>query len=345
MPNQELKGLLDALRNNNFEEINKKYKQDNITSAYKYVQNNLQEFDSAAEQFISDLHISKIVGTIKRRSLNYAEIEGWEKGVSDSHLVKKSVEGGDPNAQKFINIWIQKSLGPDAPDPSEHVCEYIGSNMMRLLRHENSPKFRIYADDQNITVTSKFIPRFESFNKKNAAAKEKLIKEGKGFANFLASSIICGDYDLHGDNVGSRTDENGELHWAGIDHGRALSYFMKMDFNPPKSLTPIQDPNSAKDFIAGMDRNIYPKELFKGLNFACELANELNHIDEDKLKKVATASLDALKRAYGEKFLENIEIENNLREKLGIGRNKPLSIETIEEEIINNIKRLKDELQ
>jgi ankyrin repeat protein len=353
MPKEDLKQknfkeILELIKENpeTFMEVCKKNppKQDVMAALDNHIQKHKADFSPELIEFIEDRHVNNIVGSVKQRPLANTSLDNWQPGLSKSRLVKKTKDKESNNTQKFKNTWIEKVVGAGDEDPSEQICEYLASNMMKLHRYENSPRFRLYSNDNQVTGASKFIHNFESFHDKSPADKQRLQKEGKGFASLLSSSILSGNYDLHSDNIGSRTDANGQIHWAGIDHGRGLSYNMAIDFNGDKIPAP-GGPQTAAKFIEGMDKSVYNEELFQGFGFACELVHEVDNINLDRMKKVIQGSIKNLRQAYGEDFLENQDIENLLREKMGISRPTELSIQIIEDTIMNNMERLQGELQ
>ena len=320
------------------------YKPKAYEGALTYIKEH--RYPSYYYQAIENAYLKTKIGEVKHRPIIY---EGNKPdGVTDGILVKKFPKNSkDSNILKHKNIWLKKNGGAGGGGLGEEACEYIGTNVTNLIMGKNSPKLRLYEDeDGSISLMSKFIPNFTTLRNIRADIRNEKLKKAKGFANFFVANVITGDYDFHSGNVGIRKDENRNNYIARIDNGRAFSYHIKRDFTlGTRSFVAIpQTATDIKNTMLGIS-NIYSPEMFQGIDFAGDLYQASANISTSRIRKVIRLSIDNLKAAYGEDFLSNEEIKNQFIQRLGIPVGTTLTKEYIEDRIIENTTRLKAELQ
>ena len=177
--------------------------------------------------------------------------------------------------------------------------------------------------------------------------------------------VLVADYDIHKQNIGIRTDEKGVQHWARIDNGRALSYNVICNFDQGSLSLGTQTAENFKETMLSVNKlykkvnkyfitkilslyygsknkdTVYKEDLFKGINFACELNTEADKADTNKFRKVIKLSIANLEKAYGNNFLSIPEINMELKRRMGIDWSAKLTEELIENKVIENITRLR----
>ena len=314
---------------------NKSFKAEAVKFALEYMEKNSSRFSQEMREAISDFFVERSVGTLKERPLE--KIAEKTDGINSGRMVSKPPKNQtDVNLLKQNKVWMQKD-GID--DVGEIFCELISTNLSNAMLGANSPKFRIHKDENgNVTVISKFLDDFKTLQD-SANDYEDFAKEAKGFANFFAANALLGDYDVHEGNVGLRIANDGSRHWARIDNGRGLSFNVDVNYRR-KKLLKLEQPQTAEGFKASMIRTGYDEELFKGIDFACELNQAANNIDEKRMRKIIKLSIKNLKEAYGENLLSNHKVKDELQYRMNIPLDTPLTEALIEEKIIENFKRI-----
>ncbi len=333
-----------------------KIKPDAMEMAINYIKENNINISKASLEVIDDIYLSRTIIPPKARpvTLKGSKISGGTTGRLVTKIANKITDFDESKLLKLQHTWMEKVGGNDAGGKGEEVCEYIGTNLVNQVMGKNSPKFRLYKDaNGNIKLMSKFIPKFKTiYDREDDGLLPVDTTKAKGFASFFAANILAGDYDVHGGNVGFTTDENGNHHWARIDNGRALSYNTERDFTKGiYGYTNLPTPQTAEGFKKTMlsvnmpNATYYPETLFEGINFACELNTEAEKVDINKFRKVIKLSIDNLKIAYGNNFLDIPEINTELKERMGFAASDRLTEKLIEDKVIENITNLKAELK
>lgn len=319
---------------------NKSFKTDAIVGAIEYMQNNPQRFSQEIKEQFNDLLLEKKVGAVKTRPLE--KIGAKDTGITPGSFVHKLPKNAtDDNLLKQSRTWVYKG---GANDPGEIVFEIIGTNLFNDLMGDNSPKLRLHKDSNgNVLVMSKFIENFKTLDAIDQDVEE-LFSKAKGFAKFFAATSLFSDYDFHQRNVGFRQNDNAELEWARIDNGRALSYFVGNSYKR-KKLYELKEAQTVEGMKDSMIKTGYHEELFEGFDFAYELNQAVNQIDEKKLRKIIKFSMRNLQEAYGENFLDNDKIKEEFRFRMHINKSINLTPQLIEDEIIGHINRLRAELK
>lgn len=318
---------------------NRTFKAESISLAIEYMEKNPNRFSPELREALNDFLIEKNIGMVKTRPL--VKIAEKEEGISKGRLVNKLPKNEtDTNTLKHLTRRMQKG---DADDPGEIICEVIGTNLFNSILGDNSPKLRLYKDEEgNITIVSKFIDNFQTLE--DTEEVEEKIKNAKGFAKFFAANVLFADYDIHQNNAGLRIAADGSYHWARIDNGRALSYFIDNNYKR-RRLTDLPNGQTAEGFINSMIRAGYPEELFNGLDFICELNQLSSSIDEKKLRKIIKFSLRNLKEAYGDNFLDLDLVKSEFKARMHIDKSVQLTEQLLEDQILENINRLKANLK
>lgn len=313
----------------------KPYKAD----AFKLVLDN-NSFPPATQESLTNAYLDRKIGYIKQRTLDPAGQK--PDGQTIGGQVRKSRKPNDTNVKKHKNIWLQKT-GALNPGLVEDVCEYIGTNLINHMLDENSPKLRLHQDsDGEITLLSKYIDNFETFRNEPTDKVRKLIHNSENFAIFFAANALIYDYDIHPGNVGIRISDRYYL--ARIDNGCALSYHIDRNFRQRSKVT-TTTPGSAEDFKQTMlSLDIYSPEMFEGIEFATKLSQSINNINLREMREIIDISIYNLKKAYGEDFLNDPSIAQNLKKRLGIDPNTNLDKELLTNIIISNMTRIKEEL-
>jgi hypothetical protein len=333
---QALRTLLSEYR---FPE-NKSFKTDAIIGAIEYMQNNPQRFSPEIKEQFNDLLLEKKVGTVKTRPLE--KIGEKDTSITPGSFVHKIPKNAtDTNTLKQSRTWVYKG---DANDPGEIVFEILGTNLFNYLMGDNSPKIRLHKDSKgNVLVMSKFIENFKTLADMDEDIEE-LSSKAKGFARFFAATALFSDYDFHKRNIGFRRNDNGELEWARIDNGRALSYFVDNSYRR-RRLYELKEAQTAEGMEDNMIKTGYPEELFEGFDFSCELSQAVNEIDEKKLRKIIKFSMRHLQEAYGENFLDNDKVKEEFRFRMHIDKSISLTPQFVEDEIVAHVNRLQAELK
>lgn len=368
---QKLK-ILDIINenNNDLDSLQEKLSQSKFKpEAYTSVINDLNKQDETPNpDLLKILHQEKINSKIKPVKHNSLDSIGKKQaGMQDGGLVSKSTVG--KQSAKHTNTWIKKTgIIPEGYENTglegkgEQVCEYLGTNLFSEVMGNNSPKIRLHKDKEgNVSILSKFIndakgDGFQTIedivrnSDSNKSIKDILREENasqvQGMGKLITSNILFADYDVHGGNVGIKTDQkDGSRHWTRIDNGKALSYNAQMDFR--KGGAKFSDrPQTAKGFMETMrSTNEYPDELLTGLDFADDLAREASAANIDNLKHTIKRSIEVLKEAYGDDFLKDPEVNHSLRKRMGFKEDEPLTEESLENKITGNISRLQSELK
>lgn len=319
---------------------NKNFKTDAIVGAIEYMQNNPQRFSPEIKEQFNDLLLEKKVGKVKTRPLE--KIGDKDAGITPGVFVHKLPKNAtDTNSLKQSRTWVYKG---DVNDPGEIVFEILGTNLFNYLMEDNSPKLRLHKDSKgNVLVMSKFIENFKTLDVMDQDVEE-LSGTAKGFARFFAATALFSDYDFHQRNVGFRQNDKAELEWARIDNSRALSYFVGNSYKRRK-LYRLKEAQTADGMKNNMISTGYPKGLFEGFDFAYELNQAVNEIDEKKLRKIIKFSMRNLQEAYGEKFLDNNNVKEAFHFRMHIDESIKLTPQLIEDEIMKHINRVQKELK
>ncbi len=333
-----------------------KIKPDAMEMVINYIKENNINIPKDSLKIVEDIYLTHTIIPPKARPV--IKIGKKPGGLAAGRLVTKVAKNSDDLDQskesKLQNTWMEKSGSNDGGGKGEEVCEYIGTNLVNQVMGKNSPKFRLYKDaDGNVKLMSKFIPKFQTiYDREDNHLPPIDTTKAQGFASFFAANILAGDYDVHGGNVGFTTDENGNHHWARIDNGRALSYNTERDFTRGGyGYTNLATPQTVEGFkqtmlsVNSTSTTYYPESLFEGINFACELNTEADKVDINKYSTVIKLSMDNLKIAYGDDFLNIPEINKELKERMGFAASDILTEKVIEDKVIENITKLKAELK
>ncbi len=230
-----------------------------------------EQKDTVVPEIMQILHNKRIHEEMRAPKID-RPVAYHAKKVEGAHygrLVKKVPESDIEKLdnQKYRNIWLEKTghSGEHTSRIEDVFCEYIGTHLMReILGNERAAKLRLYVQNDDIKIMSKFIPDFETIKGSRSYNEREGILAIKGFARFFAANALIADYDLNYGNVGIRTIE-GESFWARIDNDCALSYTVCNNN--------IFDKNFAVNFKKNMvDSSLYESALFNNFNFACELS-------------------------------------------------------------------------
>ncbi len=285
--------------------------------------------------------IEKRIGKVKNRPVKL--FSNKDEGVTEGRFVKKDLQNNELPSLKHSTTWLEKIGGISGRrNIGEEICEYIGTNLMNQLLDKNSPKIRLYKDNQgNVRLMSKFIQNFiplESFDLIN----EKPFNGALGLTNFFAANILFADYDTNIQNAGIRRDNLGDSHAARIDNGKALSY-KKVKRPKDYDSNIFAEHNSniepTEDIVIG---NIFRAKVYSGVFDNIDMANELlnlsNSLNINKLRKVIKLSLDNIEEAYGSDILSNPAILQELRERMEFPENITINRQVLENAIIENIQ-------
>jgi hypothetical protein len=312
--------------------------------------------------------IDKRIGDVKDRPLARKGLKA--DGMSAGTLVTKLKSPEEELTAKHNTIWVKKQGRAAEKDDDdifdgkgEVVCEYIGTNLANLVLTMDSlsPKVRLHQESDQITLMSKYLHSFKTIQdfKLEAARDRKKIEkfnlkdqDYQGFGSIFAASYLVGDPDVNAGNIGF-IEINGGRFLARIDFGKALSYNAHLNNNNKIDADYVYDNNlqSVDDYkndilkFGTKASPLYDSKMFKGLEFAAEVAEVSTKINENEIKIVLDRSIDNLEKAYGTNFLNDPEISFCLRRRMGFENNKSLSEATFKEKIVSNIMEQKVQLR
>lgn len=153
-----------------------------------------------------------------------------------------------------------------------------------------------------------------------------------GFGECFATSFLLGDIDMNMENIGV-IKEGGREFFARIDFGKALSY--NAHINDEGTLEYNAKLATLSEFTEEI-QDTYTDYLY-GIDFAGEILFTIAKFDSIKIEKSLKIIIQNLKEAYGDNFLENPEIGEALRRRMGFKADEMLSEETIKNKLINNM--------
>ena len=318
--------------------------------SYKYdaFKISLDSIESALEYrdfrriVLENVYLEKKIGVIKERPFEYyGDKEG---GVNPGELVTKVKQSNDDvNIKKHKNIWLKKEA-----TIGESVCEYIGSNLINHFMQDNSPKVRLSLeeDESEVFILSKYIHNFSALSSFPKEDRAEVISRAKGFTSFFAYNVLIGDYDVNSGNIGIRRDDDLKDYIAKVDNGESLSYNVNRPIPGQSRLSEDISLKSAQNYKTQMLASmplLYKDTMFSGLDFAGELYSFTHDLNLRMIEKIIELSLDNLQYVYGEDVLQNPEVEGELEVRMRLS--PPINAEILKNKIIENIVRLKDNLQ
>lgn len=243
------------------------------------------------------------------------------------------------------DIFDRSSISSDASDyesimdeteyfdgKGEDLSEVLGTNIALLFleKEKQAPKVRLLKEGEDIWVMSKFIEGFQNLyqytldkNRENGT-KEKLYPyPPTGLGSIYAASYLVGDTDFfNGGNVGL---VNGAT-LARVDFGKALSF------------EDLDEADAIQDKIDKMSPKVFNSKAFKSLDFAGELAATTNKLNIGDVKEIIQLSIVNFKKAYGEDFLNDPEINIPLKRRLGFKASEELTEESLTKKICDNMQ-------
>jgi hypothetical protein len=264
-------------------------------------------------------------------------------GKSPGKIVKKVPNNADDEDDrekiKYKNLWMSKAGNKNSDLIVASITgEYISSNILQEIMHENAPKVRLHRDeDGKVNFLSKFIPNFSTLLDLLNKNKQFSFSDVDGFGKLFSANAIIGNTDLNRGNVGIRVDKNNKKHFACIDMGYGLNWD---NFSSDTHLNYVEE---YKKYLLTY-KNIYKEEMFKDINFAIDVYNTAEQINLQKIAKVVDRSLEVLKEIYGDDFLQDKVVARFLKARIGIDEHISLTENILKENIGKNIALIKDQL-
>ena len=316
----------------------KEYKPDALELALNEMQQDKKgSFYEEATIAVKKLWHTKMIGGVK---LNRSMLAAGNKpgGITEGGLfTKESKSLTDKNLLKQSKVILLKK----GSNQGEEVCEYLATNLANsMMGSQLSPKFRLHKDEQGeIKAASTFIKGFETLS--SIEKDSKKMEQAEGFARYFAVNAMLSDPDYHDQNAGITTLKNGKSYLTRIDHGKAFVFIggdigNKVEDLKKKMINDIYHNGKYTEF--------YEKRLYSP-NFANELKEAANDINEGVFRHVIQSSMKNLREAYGEDFLEKDGIAQEIKNRFGLDKEVKLNEKLVEDIIVNKSLSIKKQLE
>lgn len=218
----------------------------------------------------------------------------------------------------------------------EDVSEMLGTNLSHLYldSERESPKIRILLENDKTSIVSKGLKNYKDYYEYQSEIERdrRFGREVKdpyisGFGKCFATSHLVADPDMNATNIGFITEGKNKI-FARIDFGKALSY------------QEIVTSEQFENHLISLPPKAYSKRMFQGIDFAGEIESTISKFDKSDVEEVIGFTIKNLREAYGENFLNDPEIRDPLKRRMGVSIEEELTEELIKKRICNNMQNI-----